>query len=273
MSSFQAKKIALLEEMRQAIGTSEIALESEPIAGGFMAFSEPGSWSNQACGLGLSGPVSKDEIERLIDFYVSRGVEPKIEVCPFADESLVQGLAAHNFTLREFEDVFAREIKEDENLDVLMPKIDGLEIKHVSAQNDDEIQIFVEVSNKGFQKPNELLNENFLNISKRAAKHPRSDPFLAKIDGIPAGGGGMETSGDIACLFGGSVLPEFRRRGIQRALIVTRMQQAQQKGAKFVCVHGTPGADTARNAIRLGFSLAYTKVILAMKGPNLIPSP
>ena len=49
---------------------------------------------NQAMGLGFDGPVSNDDLNRLVEFFTSRGVEPKVELCPLADESLVKGLAA-----------------------------------------------------------------------------------------------------------------------------------------------------------------------------------
>src|SRR4051812_1780931 len=86
-------EVARLEELRQALGVATIADLSEPIAGGLMCFSGIGSRANQAMGLGMNGPIDVAEIDRLIGFYEGRGVEPRIEVCPLADESLVRGLA------------------------------------------------------------------------------------------------------------------------------------------------------------------------------------
>ena len=92
MLRFDPFSIARLEEARQAASTAasvELALRSdpkcshycvEPCADGSMCFAGFGSWWNQACGLGLHGEVSGQDIDRMIDFYVSRGVEPKIEV-------------------------------------------------------------------------------------------------------------------------------------------------------------------------------------------------
>ena len=40
-------EIARLEERRQALGTAEIATHAEAIAGGWMAFSETGSWAGK----------------------------------------------------------------------------------------------------------------------------------------------------------------------------------------------------------------------------------
>ena len=63
-------EVARLEEHCQARGIAEIAGESESIAGGWMCYTDPGSWSNQASGLAMDGPISDEALDRLVDFYV-----------------------------------------------------------------------------------------------------------------------------------------------------------------------------------------------------------
>jgi len=273
-------EIARLEENREAVAVGEIALESEPLAGGVMAFTPPGTWSNQACGIGLSGPVSERELNRLVDYYVSRGVEPRIELAPFADESVIKGLAERCFTVREFVNVFARALPPGEDLRALLPFgwPEGLRMQWIDPTDEALVHKYAVVSGSGFRKPGEEITAELLGLTVRATTHPRSDSFLARIGAEPVGGGGLETTGPdnarrIACLFGASVYPGFRRRGIQQALIVRRMEMARERGAEFVCILSRPGIPTERNAARLGFQLAYTKAVLAMAGPGLIPSP
>jgi hypothetical protein len=62
--------IARLEERRQAELLAAVAPVIQPFAGGVMGFHEPGSWQNQASGAGLDGPVSDDELDAMIEFYV-----------------------------------------------------------------------------------------------------------------------------------------------------------------------------------------------------------
>ncbi len=104
--------VARLEERRKAVAVSEIALEAEPIMGGWMCYSAPGGWENQALGLGLDGPVTGADADRLVAYYVSRGVEPKVELCPFADESLTRELSARGFTVREFDNVLFLDLRD-----------------------------------------------------------------------------------------------------------------------------------------------------------------
>lgn len=268
-------EIARLEERRQALGTAEVVQIAEPIGGGFMAFEGPGSWANQACALGLDGPVPADEIDRLVAFYTSRGVEPKIEVCPFAHESLVRGLAERGFTLREFENVLARELGPEEDLRAVLSHgwPPDLLLLRVDPADEEQVRVFIDVSTHGFRREGEPIFSEFLAVTRRVVAHPRCDSFLALVGGEPAGGGGMETAAGVSCLFGASVLPRFRRRGIQQALIVRRLERARERGCRLACIHSRPGIPTERNAARLGFFMAYTKAVMALRGEGLLVSP
>lgn len=268
-------QIAVMEEARQALGTAEICPEKEEIAGGWMCFSGVGSWANQACGLGLAGPVTDEELDRLVAFYVSRGVEPRIELCPFADESLTLGLARRGFELREFENVLARELPAGEDLRAVHPHgwPDALELVHVDPEDEIAVRQFVEVSTQGFRPAEEPISDGLLEISMRMVRHPRCDAFLARWQGEAAGGGAMESSAPVACLFGASVGDEYRRRGIQGALMLRRLERARERGCTLGVIHSRPGIPTERNALRLGFFLAYTKVVMAMPGEGLAVSP
>ncbi|MGK0187637.1 MAG: GNAT superfamily N-acetyltransferase [Verrucomicrobiales bacterium] len=263
-------EIARLEESRQAVGVAEISLESESIAGGTMCFGGIGSFMNQGQGIGLAGPVTGEELDRFVEFFTSRGVEPKIEVCPFVDATLVAGLEKRGFTLLEFENILYREIGEGErgrgqlNFSMQHPWPDGVTIVAVDPEDDTQVNTFVEITCGGFLPDGATLPEAMRKDSTRAVKHSRSKSFLAMLDGSAIGGGGMEVTPDVSCLFGASVLPPFRRRGIQSALILRRLQHAWSCGCNLVAIHSKPGIPTERNAARLGFHVAYTKAIMRM---------
>jgi len=57
-----------------------------------------------------------------------------------------------------------------------------------------------------------------------------------------------------------SVDPAWRRRGVQNALMVHRLRRARGLGACVAAVGSDPSIATGRNAMRLGFRVAYTKV-------------
>lgn len=279
-------EIARMEEHRQAVGTSEIAPEWEAIAGGRMCAGEAGGWINQACGLGLEGPVSGDEIDRFIAFYESRGSEPKIEVCPFADESLTRGLFERGFLLKEFEAVFARELTAGEDLDALAPGVTLADGRRVVIERIDpsapDAEALAEVNSRvgmsGFLPEGQTeITEGMLEIGRQMLRHERTT--LANVYAVGPGGEkeavaayGMESAPPVASFFGVTVLAAFRNRGIQRLLIVDRLKRAREQGCDIACIHCHPGIPTERNALRLGFRLAYHKVAMVRPGAGLTSS-
>ncbi len=272
---FSLHEIAILEEGRQALGTVDLGRESESVGGGWMTFAGEGSWANQACGLGLQGPVTELDLDRLVEFYASRGVEPRIEVCPFADETLIAGLFRREFRLIEFESVLARSLPAHEDLRQLHPHgwPADLVLAHVDPANVEQVRTFADVSTQGVRAEGEPLAEVLEETTTKMVQHPRCDSFLARMDGKDVGGGAMESSGQVACLFGTSVAPTYRRQGIQTALMLRRLERARECGCKLAVIHSRPDIPTERNAMRLGFFLAYTKVVLTRPGPGLVPSP
>ena len=254
-------------------GIAELVEVAEPWAGGVLCYESPGCWANEAQA-GLSGAVSPAELDRLVEFYTSRGAEPKIELCTFVDQSLVDGLAQRGFTLKHFENVLSREIESEEDLQAALSHgwPAGLVLERVEPGDAAREDLFIDVATSGFRDPGEPVAESLARTVRRVIGHPRNDCYLALLEGAAVGGCGMETAGEIACLFGTSVQEGARRRGIQQAMIVHRLERARQRGASLATIHSKPGIPTERNAARLGFGMAYTRAVMVMKGEGLVPS-
>ena len=277
-------EIARMEEARQARAMTELGATYERIMGGVMAYLEPGSWANQACGIGLEGEVTQDEVDRLVAFYVSRGVEPRAEVAQFADESLLAVMAKQGFELRQFETVLVRLLDAGEKIEAAPAQgwpvdADGNElvIEAVDAANEPLVLESWRVSMSGFLPEVREPTEKELAMHRTILTHPHSEYLVAKFGDTVVGAGGAEyPRGDdipVGVLFGVSVLDDYRKRGVQQALILHRVRGAQERGAKIVVIHSLPGAATDRNSMRLGFGPCYTKAIMAKKGERLMPSP
>ena len=84
------------------------------LAGGFAVYCGKGSPITQGVGMGLDGPVSPEEFDRLEEFYRSRGEAVRVETCPLADPSFIERFAERGYRVTEFSNVMARQVSPDE---------------------------------------------------------------------------------------------------------------------------------------------------------------
>lgn len=271
MAMMDLAHVAKLEECRLAMGMASVAVEHRELAGGMLARGEPGTWINAATGMGMNGPVSDGQIEELIAWYESVGVEPRIEVCPFADVSLVQGLAAREFTLKQFENVFFREAGESVPPS---PLGEGIEVGPLDPEDDRSVWEYAAAVARGFMMNGGEPDANDVALTVRVVRQPAVRAFAAKAEGRIVGGGAIEIppvdGPKAAALFALAVLPSYRRRGVQQALIAARLRAASESGATVVTISALPGVATERNARRMGFQVAYTKAVLVRPGAGLV---
>jgi ribosomal protein S18 acetylase RimI-like enzyme len=149
----------------------------------------------------------------------------------------------------------------------------GLVIKRMDPADDAEVREYARVCSSGFLPPGmtEWPPEH-VEISMRSARHARTIGLMAMLEGRCVGAGGMGLHDHVAALFGLSVLPEFRRRGIQQALIAARLNIAAERGLRIATIGSRPGAPTERNVRRMGFQTAYVKPIVVRPGSGLAPN-
>lgn len=264
--------IVRLEERRQAAGLKDIALEWRPCAGGVAGRAKPGNWTNYVTGAALDGPPAPGEIEDITRWFEEVGVEARFEVAPTADPALIKELERLGFALRLFENVFARELKQGDSFAPTHPPSPELSIERIDPADEARCREYGRVIMLGFRPGFEPEEHNY-DLALRGIRHPRVRTFAAVIDGRIVGGGAMELTAEVAGLYGMSVLPEFRRHGIQQAMLAHRLRHALEHGAKLATIGSKPGIPTERNVKRLGFELAYAKVHVAKAGEGLTPLP
>lgn len=272
--------VARLEEGRLAQALRETAAEHAPFAGGVVSYGGPVSWQNLATGAGLEGPVEPDEVEAFCAFLRARGAEPRIEHCPFADPTLTAELAARGFVIARFEDVLYRPLEPGDDYRALLPggwprdeRDRPLEVRAVDPASGAELALLAEVAGSGFRAEGTAPTAVDLEVTARTARSPRVESFLASFGGVPAAAGSMDAFPGVSALFGLSTLPAFRRRGVQLALLAVRLERARARGSRIATIGSRPGAATERNAMRMGFRVAYTKVLLRRPEAGLTGAP
>jgi GNAT superfamily N-acetyltransferase len=261
-------------EAIQAEATRDLASDSEPIAGGWMAANGPGSFLNKAVGMSFDGEPGTEDIVRLERFFASRGIEPRIELTAFAPVAFLRKIAEAGFVLQEFEHTLVCPIDPasvQARLQVGWP--DEIRVEQLDPENPDQVRDFVLTSASGFFPEGERIPETLFQTGLKVARAPDHIGFIAYVKGEIAGAAGSSFRRGVISLFGASVLPRFRRRGIQQALIAARLGRGVSLQANLGSITSHPGIPTERNAARMGFQLAYVRAVMVKRGPGLVPSP
>jgi GNAT superfamily N-acetyltransferase len=208
-------------------------------------------------------------------FFASRGIEPKVELTQFAPVPFLRRLAEKGFVLQELENTLVLPLKGLGDPRSLLPGgwPEGVRIERIEPRDNTQVDVFVRTSASGFIPEGEQISEEFLVTGARSARAPEHDSYVAYVGDEVAGAGGCGSRHGVTSLFGTSVLPRFRRRGIQQALMAVRLERALALGSDLADITSHPGIPTERNAGRLGFRLAFVRPVLVRRGPGLVPSP
>ncbi|HET6972651.1 MAG TPA: GNAT family N-acetyltransferase [Pyrinomonadaceae bacterium] len=222
------------------------------IAGTFAMFDGVGSPLTQTFGLGVSQPITTEQIETIEDFFQSRGAEVFHEVCPLADPSVFDLIRERDYRPVEFSNVLYRPI--DPELRLEAPRNEQIEVR-VIEKND--IKIWSQTACEGWSEFPEVAD--FLRELNQVYAHSDGPSFLAELKGAPIATGALTIAGDVALLAGASTVPTARRQGAQLALLEERLRYAAAHGCTVAMMAAQPGSGSQRNAERHGFRIAYTR--------------
>ncbi|MFZ3247190.1 MAG: GNAT family N-acetyltransferase [Candidatus Acidiferrales bacterium] len=251
---------SLVVSMQQRM--PEFPAASEHVAGGIATFTGVDSPISQVIGAGLDGDVTEVELDRLEHFFKRRGAPAILELSTFAAPSFVEMLNRRHYAIVEFSHVLLRKCERSEEFSAPPREITIREPR--AGMHADEAKLYTDTVAKGFA---EFLTptQDLLDVVEGFCYDPHGQCFLASVNGQPAGGGAAALFGGIGTLGGASVLPEFRGRGVQAALIAARMKWLAKQDCEWFATVTHPGSASHRNMERFGFRLAHarTKVIRA----------
>ena len=228
----------------------------EQIAGGFAIYCGANSPTTQAVGMGLDGPVSEEEFERLENFYRSRSEPVRVETCPLADASLIGHFGKRGYRVTEFSNVMALPLDDGrvaQNWEGRTPDVATEKVGH------GQIDLWTLTVSQGFAEKGPVVPE-IVEVMKMFALSPGVECYLARVDGKVAGGATLAIRDGVAGLFGASTLPAFRKRGVQAALLHARLKRAAEADCDLAVCLAQPGSTSQRNIVRQGFTVLYTRV-------------
>jgi GNAT superfamily N-acetyltransferase len=222
------------------------------VAGGCAVFVGAESPLSHAVGIGLGGPVTGPEIDRLEAFFRSRGGKVSIELCPLADAGILGSLGARGYRVTEFNNVLVKRLAGAEI--VLTPRV-----RRALA---DETDIWSHTVGRGFFEEHDLTTEE-MDVGRAICAMPGALCYLAVTEsGELAGGAAAAVYSGLATLFADSTIARHRRGGVHRELIAARLNEALAQGCDLATASTLPGSGSQRNYERMGFEVAYTRVTL-----------
>lgn len=202
----------------------------------------------------MAGPVLLAELDAVEMFYRSRGALPRLDICALADPSLIELAGRRGYRLERFQNVLVCPLPH------APARLAGEDVV-VTVASAGDAETWSRTVAQGFSGLDDPpLTDIVMNLPNFHSRNGVS--YLARLDGAPAGGGSMFVHEGVVELGGASTRPQFRRRGVQSALLRRRLEDAARAGCDIAIVITDPGSDSQRNIERLGFQLAYARAIL-----------
>ena len=178
--------------------------------------------------------------------FSNLALTPRFSFCPLVPPQNLELFNKRGYQIASFMNVYARAVEAPATLP------EGVEIRLVS-----NFEEWLEASTAAWGPSNDGGV-----FSRVALERPEAQSFVALVDGKPVAVAALRIRDDLAFLNGTATTAAFRGRGIQSALVQTRLAVAHQAGCDLAAVMATPSSQSARNLERLGFKLAYTRVSL-----------
>ena len=284
-SLFADPKLAVRIERAEAMlsaGLGENAMASgtmagcfvEPVGGGVAVYAGPDSPVSKIIGTGLAEMPDPERWQAIEFLYFQHGAVIQAEVATLADPAWHAELCRRGYLPAGFENVLGIPLQEG-NDSLPRKKESGWSGLSVSSCRREEDRVWLDVLADGFARPDVVPAEAMGQTYPREAIERIFEDFaavsgfrryLARIGGVAAGGASMRVSDGIAQLCGAATLPEWRRRGVQTALMDFRLREARAEGCDRAVVTVAPGSKSQENAHRQGFSLLYARAIYRKSG-------
>ena len=247
--------VQLLEGLRRGVGAF-VQLRS----GGVAVRTLDALGINVAIGLGMRGSVPAEDLDDLEALYLDANLPAMLELCPFADRSLLVGLGDRQYRIVNFTNVLVRELDDE-----TAPAPPGIDVQPVTER---ELEVWVAAMTRAMAtRTNPGLLEADTLMARIAFARPGSLCFLARLEDRVVGTGALVVRADedgwrLGTLYMANTLPEARGRGVQQALIGARLEAARALGCDAVAVQARPGNQSHHHLERLGFRVVYTKSLL-----------
>ena len=239
----------IFQKTRPDIGASE-----EEVCGGHMIFAGLGSPIGRATGCGLDRALTADDLDRIEQFYRGRKAPSQVDLTPLHRPEIFEMCRQRGYAIAELNNVLYRKLDPNEKFPEPPP---GCEIRRSQPEEGELTGSIVERAFFPDGAP-----EAFQGLIAPLYQMEGGVAFVAAVDrkAVACGTGLVIPQHGIFALCGAGTHVEHRGRGFQTALLRARISAAAQRGCEYAVVVTQGGTISQRNAERLGFRVAYSKV-------------
>lgn len=221
-------------------------------AGAEVVFDGIDAPTTQTFGLGIFEALTEDALTQIEEFFLSRGATPMHEVSPFAGPETLDLLCARGYRPFEISNVLYRTIDP-----LPRPLPAHITVRVVGPA---EAELWASINARGWSHEHPEFEDFLKSTGTLMAARENSPCYLASIEDTPAAAGALSIHQGVALFAGAATVPEYRRRGLQTALLAERMRSAATYGCDLAMMVAMAGSDSQRNAERQGFRVAYTRL-------------
>jgi ribosomal protein S18 acetylase RimI-like enzyme len=256
-----ARRFESCEEMPQVMYARmfqktrpEMNAAEEEVCGGHMIFAGLGSPIGRATGVGLDRAFTAADLDRVEQFYRAHQAPAQVDLCPMHRPEVFELFKDRGYAIAELNNVLFRRLDLEEEFPT---PPSGCEIRRSLMEEAEAAGAIVESAFFPDGAP-----EAFRGLIAPFYQMDRALAFVASIAGklVACGTGLVIPEHRVFALCGAGTLAEFRSRGLQTALLQARMAAAVEAGCEYAVVVTQGGTISQRNAERLGFRVAYSKV-------------
>lgn len=244
--------IALIERS-EALRLKSSALASGgevlEIAGGIAAFCGDGSPSTQVVAVGIRHNVTDQDLDTIANFYHGRATQYEFKLSTLTEISLRDKVVQRAHSLPEFETILVCD------LTTFAPKPIVVEVRPIDSGDTLEYaKRAVSRFHSGGAVPPGLVE-----LIAASCLAGGSLGYEVWMDGRPVAGCGLGLGEHIAWLQGAATEPEYRGRGLHKAMQNFRMKVAKDHGYNVIAQGALPGSQSQINAQKSGMQIAFTR--------------
>jgi GNAT superfamily N-acetyltransferase len=256
-----ARRLESCEEMPQVMYARifqktrpEIGAAEEETCGGHMIFAGLGSPIGRATGVGLDRPFTSADLDRIEHFYRGHKAPSQVDLCPLHEPAVFERFKERGYSIAELNNVLFRKLDAQEKFP--SPPAEC----QIRRSRLDEAETAGAIVERAFFPDG--APEAYRGLIAPFYQIEGALPFIASVEGklVACGTGLVISQHKVFALCGAGTLADYRGRGLQTALLRARLAAAVRAGCEYAVVVTQGGTTSQRNAERVGFRVAYSKV-------------